>query len=169
MHLTICSISTKAALGIPERDFGIPSVLQINDSGQCDKDVPESLDGLLFFSQIQFSGEIEPKSGKAGLELIPGCVFYNGLNEGFLQSFAHFKNHPMLHVFSAIYMQKDTVLEVSEIQLRVRSGFITVMKALSKDSDVGEFEINQFGIGEEIGISEVGLVTTRNGREKNGL
>lgn len=90
------------------------------------------------------------------MDMLPGFIVYNGLNES-LKSLAHFQSHPSLQIFSAAYFQKDTILDISENRLRVRRGYLTVIRAIPANAGKINFEISQFGGGEEMAIGKIGI------------
>lgn len=157
LGLKICSTKNKAALVGLKRDSEKKTFILIDEGGGCDTGISDPVQEVFYYSQIQFAGAIEPKSGKPGLDLTQGFIIYNGLNDSFLESFAHFKNHPPLHTFSAAYLEKDSILDISENRLLVRSGYLTTIRKLPAKKDEQSFEINQFGSGEEMELGKSGL------------
>ena len=118
----------------------------IDQDGQCDE--PEAGESAFYYCRIQFAGAIEPKTGKPGLALLPGTVVYNGMEESFLQSFAHFRDHQVLHGYAAVVFQPNSALAMDKDTLIVRGrGHVTVIRATPLNAEGRDFELSQYGPG----------------------
>lgn len=138
-------------------------MLPIDGAGSCPTAGP--LEAVLYYSNLQFVGIVEPRSGKSGLHLLPDTVVYNGMKENFLSSFTHFREQVSLHVYTAIHMQHEATLSVLDRRMSVGGrGHVTVIKARNFDREGRDFEVSQFGPGEEFLFVKGGLQAAEKSR-----
>jgi hypothetical protein len=152
--LVFCCVRDINAISKLVRNWKSYAILPIDNEGKCKSTDLLDVNQTLYYSEIQFLGLLEPKSGKKGLNLISDCIVYNSFEGGFLDSFAHYRDHSRLHAYTAIFMEAESTLAQSKQDFRVGGkGSITVMRPKAFDGTGEEFTLSQYSPGEIFHIS----------------
>jgi hypothetical protein len=151
--LALCCARDRNSISRLDKAWKDVAILPIHKNGRFWLGRRKKSAPVLYYPEIQFAGLIEPFSGMKGLALIPDCLVYTGLESSFIASFVHYRDHASLHIYTAIYMEPESVIHVSNQDFVVGGqGSVTLLRHSPFDGTGKEFDIGQYGPGESFKI-----------------
>ncbi len=149
MGFTFASISTLSQLSGLVQDISLFTAISIHENGELQAPTKPASLTRLFYGHIEFSGELEPVTGKKGLALLPNIILYNGLHKSFFESFRHYSENPSLQEKIGMFLEPDSLLSWNDkfFEIAGRGGLCLWFP--SANTQVGGFNIFQYRAGEK--------------------